>query len=59
MAEARTGSATLLVVGALLLLSAASLIITILPIATCAWCNGSGMRGGYFAKGLEKAESRR
>jgi len=51
MADARSGSATLLVFGALLLLGAAVLLIAVLPIATCDWCDGSGRPSAYYAKG--------
>ncbi|HEX7900688.1 MAG TPA: hypothetical protein VF950_23210 [Planctomycetota bacterium] len=45
--ERHVESAMPWVIGALVLFGAAALLIAVLPIATCDWCNGSG-RSGYF-----------
>ena len=51
MQDPRASSATPLILGALLLLCAAALLFTVLPIATCAWCDGTGRPPAFFAKG--------
>ena len=51
MKDPRSSSATPLVIGAILLLAAASLVLAVLPLATCPACHGSGKAAAYYEKG--------